>query len=148
MGLIRIDPFRFEHRRSMVFLSIWQPIQNQTGVSGFCHHVKCSFLSSQVWRSWREDVILSVIDPSLTTGSRNDILRCIHIGLLCVQESAATRPTMASVALMLNSNSFTLPTPSRPAFVLENVVPLNVSSSTEGLQSSSNDVTVSELSPR
>ncbi|KAH0941512.1 LOW QUALITY PROTEIN: hypothetical protein HID58_001149 [Brassica napus] len=95
----------------------------------------------EVWRSWREDVILSVIDPSLTTGSRNDILRCIHIGLLCVQESAASRPTMASVALMLNSNSFTLPTPSRPAFVLESVIPSNVSSSTEGLQMSSNDVT-------
>ncbi|KAL0873667.1 hypothetical protein Bca101_023372 [Brassica carinata] len=105
-------------------------------------------LLSWVWRSWREDVILSVIDPSLTTGSRNDILRCIHIGLLCVQESAASRPTMASVALMLNSNSFTLPTPSRPAFVWENVMPSNVSSSTEGLQMSSNDVTVSELSPR
>uniref|UniRef100_M4DAL4 Cysteine-rich receptor-like protein kinase 29 n=1 Tax=Brassica campestris TaxID=3711 RepID=M4DAL4_BRACM len=105
-------------------------------------------LLSWVWRSWREDVILSVIDPSLTTGSRNDILRCIHIGLLCVQESAASRPTMASVALMLNSNSFTLPTPSRPAFVLESVIPSNVSSSTEGLQMSSNDVTVSELSPR
>ncbi|KAH0901803.1 hypothetical protein HID58_041306, partial [Brassica napus] len=101
-----------------------------------------------VWRSWREDVILSVIDPSLTAGSRNDILRCLHIGLLCVQESAASRPTMASVALMLNSNSFTLPTPSRPAFVLESVIPSNVSSSTEGLQMSSKDVTVSELSPR
>lgn len=55
---------------------------------------------------------------------------------------------MASVALMLNSNSFTLPTPSRPAFVLESMIPSNVSSSTEGLQMSSNDVTVSELSPR
>ncbi|KAJ0239424.1 Cysteine-rich receptor-like protein kinase 29 [Hirschfeldia incana] len=84
-------------------------------------------LLSWVWRSWREDVILSVIDP----------------------KNAASRPTMASVALMLNSNSFTLPTPSRPAFVLESVmIPLNVSSSTEGLQMSSNDVTVSELSPR
>ncbi|ESQ55235.1 hypothetical protein EUTSA_v10026104mg [Eutrema salsugineum] len=105
-------------------------------------------LLSWVWRSWREDMILSVIDPSLTTGSRNEILRCIHIGLLCVQESAATRPTMASVALMLSSYSFTLPTPSRPAFVLDSVVPSNVSSSTEGLQVSLNDVTVSELSSR
>ncbi|KAL1195154.1 Cysteine-rich receptor-like protein kinase 29 [Cardamine amara subsp. amara] len=105
-------------------------------------------LLSWVWRSWREDTILSVIDPSLTTGSRNEILRCIHIGLLCVQESPATRPTMASVALMLNSHSYTLPTPSRPAFVLESVIPSNVSSSTEGLQMSSNDVTVSDLSPR
>lgn len=123
------------------------PMQNQTVVRVLVIMLKV-LLPSQVWRSWREDVILSVIDPSLTTGSRNDILRCIHIGLLCVQESAASRPTMASVALMLNSNSFTLPTPSRPAFVLESVIPSNVSSSTEGLQMSSNDVTVSELSPR
>ncbi|KAL9818316.1 putative cysteine-rich receptor-like protein kinase 28 RLK-Pelle-DLSV family [Arabidopsis thaliana] len=80
-------------------------------------------LLSWVWRCWREDIILSVIDPSLTTGSRSEILRCIHIGLLCVQESPASRPTMDSVALMLNSYSYTLPTPSRPAFALESVMP-------------------------
>ncbi|KAJ4880904.1 Cysteine-rich receptor-like protein kinase 29 [Raphanus sativus] len=97
-------------------------------------------LLSWVWRSWRENVILSVIDPTLTMGSRNDILRCIHIGLLCVQEKSSTRPTMASVVLMLCSCSFTLPPPSRPAFVYENEVP---SSSAEGLQMSYNDATVS-----
>ncbi|CAH8275866.1 unnamed protein product [Arabidopsis lyrata] len=102
-------------------------------------------LLSWVWRCWREDIILSVIDPSLTTGSRSEILRCIHIGLLCVQESAASRPTMDSVALMLNSYSYTLPTPSRPAFVSESVMPSIVSSSTEPLLMSLNDVTVSEL---
>ncbi|KAJ4865736.1 Cysteine-rich receptor-like protein kinase 29 [Raphanus sativus] len=105
-------------------------------------------LLSWVWRSWREDIILSVIDPFLTTGSRNDILRCVHIGLLCVQEMSITRPTMASVALMLSSCSFTLPTPSRPAFVYENVIPSIESSSAEGLQMSLNGVSVSELSPR
>nr|ADQ37353.1 unknown [Arabidopsis lyrata] len=105
-------------------------------------------LLSWVWRCWREDTILSVIDPSLTTGSRSEILRCIHIGLLCVQESAASRPTMDSVALMLNSYSYTLSTPSRPAFVSESVMPSIVSSSTEPLLMSLNDVTVSELSPR
>nr|AJP61107.1 At4g21400p-like protein [Arabidopsis halleri] len=105
-------------------------------------------LLSWVWRCWREDTIISVIDASLTTGSRSEILRCIHIGLLCVQESAASRPTMDSVALMLNSYSYTLPTPSRPAFVSESVMPSIVSSSTEPLLMSLNDVTVSELSPR
>ncbi|KAJ4867592.1 Cysteine-rich receptor-like protein kinase 29 [Raphanus sativus] len=105
-------------------------------------------LLAWVWRCWREGNIQSMIDLSLNRGSRKEILRCIHIGLLCVQESAATRPTMASVALMLNSDSFTLPTPTRPAFVLEKVMPPNVFSSTEELQMSSNDVTVSELSPR
>ncbi|CAH8392791.1 unnamed protein product [Eruca vesicaria subsp. sativa] len=63
-------------------------------------------------------------------------------------ESASTRPTMASVALMLNSDSVTLPIPTWPAFVLESVMPRNVSSSTEELQMSLNDVTVSELFPR
>ncbi|KAF8115004.1 hypothetical protein N665_0030s0052 [Sinapis alba] len=101
-------------------------------------------LLSWVWRSWREEVIVRVIDPSLTTGSRNDILRCIHIGLLCVQDSAASRPTMALVALMLNSSSFSLPRPSRPAFV----IPSNDSSSTEVIHMSLNEVTFSELSLR
>ncbi|KAL1195156.1 Cysteine-rich receptor-like protein kinase 28 [Cardamine amara subsp. amara] len=105
-------------------------------------------LLSWVWRCWREDIILSVIDPSLTTGSRNEILRCIHIGLLCVQESPANRPTMDSVVLMLNSHSYTLPTPSRPAFVSESVMPSTVSSSTNPLSMSLNDVTVSMLSLR
>ncbi|CAH8360640.1 unnamed protein product [Eruca vesicaria subsp. sativa] len=105
-------------------------------------------LLSWVWRSWREDIILSVIDPTLTMGSRNDILRCIHIGLLCVQEMSMTRPTMASVALMLSNSSFTLPTPSRPAFVYENVILSKDSTSAEGLQMSLNGVSVSELSPR
>ncbi|KAK6149804.1 hypothetical protein DH2020_017329 [Rehmannia glutinosa] len=51
-------------------------------------------------------------------GSMSDMMRCIHIGLLCVQENAADRPTMASVILMLNSSSLTLAVPTEPAFYL------------------------------
>ena len=47
-----------------------------------------------------------------------EIIRYIHIGLLCVQENVADRPTMASVVLMLSSYSITLPTPSKPAFCM------------------------------
>lgn len=46
-------------------------------------------------------------------------MRCIHIALLCVQENVADRPTMASVVLMLNSYSVTLPLPSLPAFFID-----------------------------
>lgn len=61
-----------------------------------------------------------MIDPVLRTGagSVRDMLRCIHMGLLCVQENAANRPTMASVALMLGSSTMTLPVPSEPAFYM------------------------------
>ena len=51
--------------------------------------------------------------------SLRDMIRCIHIGLLCVQEDAAERPTMALVVLMLSSLSITLALPSEPAFFLQ-----------------------------
>ena len=60
------------------------------------------------------------MDPAITDGSRNEIMRCIHIGLLCVQENVADRPTMASIVLMLNSHSVTLPLPSQPALLINN----------------------------
>lgn len=43
------------------------------------------------------------------------VLRCIQIGLLCVQEDPNERPSMASVVLMLNSTYIPLPSPSAPA---------------------------------
>ncbi|XP_061979077.1 cysteine-rich receptor-like protein kinase 10 isoform X2 [Populus nigra] len=75
-------------------------------------------LLSYAWRNWREGTGLNVIDPALSTGSRTEMTRCIHIGLLCVQENIADRPTMASIVLMLSSYSLTLPVPSQPAFFM------------------------------
>ncbi|KAK7850907.1 cysteine-rich receptor-like protein kinase 26 [Quercus suber] len=51
-------------------------------------------------------------------------MRFIHIGLLCVQENVADRPNMASVVLMINSNSIAITTPTQPAsFMRSNVLP-------------------------
>ncbi|KAK4485130.1 hypothetical protein RD792_007742 [Penstemon davidsonii] len=77
-------------------------------------------LLNYVWRNWCEGTVEKVTDPILraTTYSSSEILRCIHIGLLCVQENANNRPTMASVVLMLNSSSVTMPRPSRPSFYM------------------------------
>jgi len=69
----------------------------------------------QAWRNWREGTITNIIDPSLRNGSQNEIMRCIHIGLLCVQENLVERPTMATVALMLSSYSISLSVPLLPA---------------------------------
>ncbi|CAI9787895.1 unnamed protein product [Fraxinus pennsylvanica] len=77
-------------------------------------------LISFVWKNWHQGTIANIIDPALRTssGSMRDIMRCIHIGLLCVQENAVDRPTMGSVVLMLSSFSLTLPVPSPPAFFM------------------------------
>ncbi|KAL0877144.1 hypothetical protein Bca101_026849 [Brassica carinata] len=78
------------------------------------------FLPSYVWKSWREGKVLNTVDLSLveTRGLSDEIMKCIHIGLLCVQEKAESRPTMASVVVMFNATSFTLPRPLQPAFYL------------------------------
>ncbi|XP_057961618.1 cysteine-rich receptor-like protein kinase 25 [Malania oleifera] len=75
-------------------------------------------LISYAWKLWRDGVPLELLDPTLReTYSRNEVLRCIHIGLLCVQEDVAARPTMESVVLVLGSLTVTLPLPQQPAFI-------------------------------
>ncbi|KAJ6333349.1 hypothetical protein OIU77_009255 [Salix suchowensis] len=74
----------------------------------------------KAWRNWREGTAQDIIDPVLISGSATEMKRCIHIGLLCGQENAADRPTMASVVLMLSSSSLTLQIPSQPAFFMSN----------------------------
>ncbi|CAJ2670175.1 unnamed protein product [Trifolium pratense] len=71
------------------------------------------------WIQWKEDNILSLIEPEIYDDSHHkNILRCIHIGLLCVQEAATDRPTMAAVISMLNSETIDIPPARQPAFLL------------------------------
>nr|GMD93009.1 cysteine-rich receptor-like protein kinase 25 [Ipomoea batatas] len=76
---------------------------------------KAQDLLSYAWKHWREGRALDMVDQSLGgLYSRNEVIQCIHVGLLCVQEEADDRPTMASVVLMLNSHSATRRTPNPP----------------------------------
>ncbi|TXG47120.1 hypothetical protein EZV62_026414 [Acer yangbiense] len=89
--------------------------------------IKC--LLTQAWKKWDEGTASNLIDPTLKEGSRNEMMNCIHIGLLCVQESISDRPTIASVIHMLNSNSVTRPSPAKPGFFMQSSVILKASSS-------------------
>ena len=46
----------------------------------------------------------------------DEVLLCVHVGLLCVQENPADRPRMSYVVFVLENGSTTLPTPNRPAY--------------------------------
>lgn len=92
------------------------------------------------------------------------MIRCIHIGLLCVQENATDRPTMASVILMLSSSSLTLLVPSEPAFFMHSktdesntllksdhrleMIKASHSESTPLQPYSENEASITELHPR
>lgn len=68
----------------------------------------------QAWKNWKQSTASNFVDPTLKAGLKTEIMRCVHIGILCVQENVTNRPTMASVILMLTSFSITLPIPSEP----------------------------------
>ncbi|KAF3795615.1 Cysteine-rich receptor-like protein kinase 10 [Nymphaea thermarum] len=73
--------------------------------------------TSVAWRFWSEGNVSEFIDPILrSTSSINEVERCMHMGLLCIQEDAATRPTMSAVVLMLGNSSLALPVPKAPAY--------------------------------
>ncbi|KAI4339902.1 hypothetical protein MLD38_024787 [Melastoma candidum] len=98
-------------------------------------------LISHAWTNWREDRISDIIDPAVGSFYGTDIARCVHIGLLCVQEKMANRPSMASVVLMLNSRSVTLPVPAPPAFLTK------TNSAVDDISSSLFDSTSRETKP-
>ncbi|PON42024.1 hypothetical protein PanWU01x14_284930 [Parasponia andersonii] len=86
-------------------------------------------------------------------GSRHDIVKCIHIGLLCVQEKVAHRPAVSSVVLLVCSSSLSFQPPSRPAYFTESncqsgVTESNLSQISSSVVNSENNVSITELYPR
>nr|ABE88080.1 hypothetical protein MtrDRAFT_AC147431g45v2 [Medicago truncatula] len=72
---------------------------------------------SSTWKLWCERKSLEIIDPiHKESYIESEVLRCIHNGLLCIQEDAADRPTMSTVVLMLGSDTMPLPKPMKAAF--------------------------------
>ncbi|KAJ0098063.1 hypothetical protein Patl1_27508 [Pistacia atlantica] len=106
------------------------------------------------WRNWTRGTALNMIDFSLRGCSSGEMIRCIHIGLLCVQEKVANRPTMSSVVLMLTSHSQSLPIPSKPAFFMQSSSELDYSESSmldyseNDALFSLNEASITELDPR
>ncbi|KAF5783674.1 putative protein kinase RLK-Pelle-DLSV family [Helianthus annuus] len=77
-------------------------------------------LIGHVWDLWKQEKPLMVVDSSLgDTVNVDEVLLCIHVGMLCVQEFAADRPTMTEVAFMLSNHDTILPSPNQPAFIFK-----------------------------
>lgn len=97
---------------------------------------------------WNEGKGLEIVDSILSEScidSETEVLRCIHIGLLCVQEDPQHRPTMSNVAVLLGSESMVLPQPRQPAFSLGKMIRVDPSISTNR---SANESIWSSISPR
>ncbi|CAL5410904.1 unnamed protein product [Camellia sinensis] len=115
--------------------------------SGFYLTEHAQTLLAYAWRLWSNGKELELLDP-LLAGSCPvaKVVRCIHIGLLCVQEDPKDRPNMSSVVVLLVNESATLPEPNQPAFSVGKFAHSEPSSSTD--PSVKNQVTVSSISPQ
>lgn len=119
-------------------------------ISSFLNGENPENLLSFAWKNWVDGTPWNVVDSTLSAGFSTDILRCVHIGLLCVQENPADRPTMSSIDLMLSRQSLSLQVPLQPAFFIESVSQGNTTtqSSSRSEIHSINRVTVTEPYPR
>ncbi|XP_062012060.1 G-type lectin S-receptor-like serine/threonine-protein kinase CES101 isoform X1 [Rosa rugosa] len=97
-------------------------------------------LVGYTWELWKEGAGLDLMDPRLSDScNRDQLLRCIHVGLLCVEEDAEHRPTMSDAISLLTNESLPLPTPTKPAFFpVRRVAEVDVSGSKSEI--SSNDL--------
>ncbi|XP_074370867.1 G-type lectin S-receptor-like serine/threonine-protein kinase At4g27290 [Apium graveolens] len=86
----------------------------------FIHSDHLQHLSGHAWRLHREGRTLELVHQNISQESDYalEMIRTIHIALLCVQQSREERPDMATVVLMLGSNG-ELPMPSQPGFFTE-----------------------------
>ena len=81
------------------------------------------------------------------TVSTSEALKYVHVGLLCVQEKAADRPTMSDVVSMLLKESMVLVSPKRPAFA--EIMTLNNTKLPQNPEFCSlNEVTISDVQGR
>ncbi|PNX80531.1 cysteine-rich receptor-like protein kinase, partial [Trifolium pratense] len=112
------------------------------------------------WRQWRNQTPLEMLDPILKESfTHSEVIKCIQLGLLCVQENPDDRPTMAQVVSYLSSLLVELPLPQEPpASSMDRGMKLNIKtnesrsgqfiSHSNSTSSSINDMTKSQFFPR
>uniref|UniRef100_A0A7N2L984 Cysteine-rich receptor-like protein kinase 2 n=2 Tax=Quercus lobata TaxID=97700 RepID=A0A7N2L984_QUELO len=82
------------------------------------------------WKHFRSGTVGQLYDPNIMLHNhyniyvKNEILRVLHIGLLCTQEIQSLRPTMSKALQMLTNKDCELPAPTNPPFIDERTMEL------------------------
>ncbi|KAL0549915.1 hypothetical protein IC582_014410 [Cucumis melo] len=113
----------------------------------FCH-LNDQNVIAYAWRLWKEGNPEELIDDAIReTCIISEVLRCINISLLCVQQNPNDRPTMSLVVMMLGCE-IPLSQPKLPGFFIENEAISRKISSSKDKSSSTNELTITLPDPR
>ncbi|XP_024007717.1 G-type lectin S-receptor-like serine/threonine-protein kinase At1g11300 isoform X2 [Eutrema salsugineum] len=112
-------------------------------------------LLANAWSMWNDGEINGLVDPVIFDQVyEKEIQKCVHIGLLCVQEYANDRPSVATVCSMLSSEIADIPEPKQSAFISRNAfIPRTGVSEAESSENSDRkasiiDVTITDVTGR
>ncbi|KAL8052640.1 hypothetical protein ABFX02_05G018200 [Erythranthe guttata] len=108
-------------------------------------------LVTVAWKNFQQKTVEELFDPNLVfhnyVNLKNEVLRVVHVGLLCTQEIASLRPTMSKALLMLAKKDEELPQPTNPPFMDEKTMELNdMSEITSSPLNYGNDYSVATVS--
>lgn len=105
-------------------------------------------LLGHTWMLWNRRVPLEILDPTLVQepSSENQVIRCIQVALLCVQQYPEDRPKMSTVYSMLSYEKMELPEPKEPGFCRESYTKKFDTSASDS--STLNEVTMTTLGGR
>ncbi|KAF8043099.1 LOW QUALITY PROTEIN: hypothetical protein BT93_A1446 [Corymbia citriodora subsp. variegata] len=100
--------------------------------TGFYQSKGTMNLLTHAWNLWHDNKALHLMDRVLhETYNRDQVLKCINMALLCVQEDPSDRPTMSDAVFMLGSETAILPAPKKPAFAIRMGISTTSSSSSK-----------------
>ncbi|KAL8506005.1 hypothetical protein ACS0TY_017023 [Phlomoides rotata] len=114
-----------------------------------CSNDNFHSLLGHAWLLWKEKKILKLMDECLKdTFVESEVKRCIHVGLLCVQNFPEDRPAMSSVLFMLGNDEAILPDPKEPGFFIGIGSSPEKSVASPNPMSERNTITISDLEAR
>ncbi|XP_073272420.1 G-type lectin S-receptor-like serine/threonine-protein kinase At4g27290 [Primulina huaijiensis] len=137
---VKSDVFSF----GVLVLEIVSGKRNR-GFSHSDHHLN---LIGHAWTLYKEERSHGLAEASLQNPrDLPQVIRSIHVGLLCVQQNPEDRPSMSSVVLMLG-NDGVLPEAKQPGFFTEREPVVSQDSSSTHATNSPNHLTITQLDPR
>ncbi|XP_050218669.1 G-type lectin S-receptor-like serine/threonine-protein kinase At4g27290 [Mercurialis annua] len=115
---------------------------------GFTHPDHQLNLLGHAWKLLKDGRYQELVDELMTESCDfSQVLRTVHVGLLCVQQDPDDRPSMSSVVLMLSSEG-PLPEPKEPGFFTERKMYEGETSSSKQESCSINDMTITLIDVR
>ncbi|XP_074581277.1 G-type lectin S-receptor-like serine/threonine-protein kinase B120 [Curcuma longa] len=119
------------------------------------HHPEWSLnLITLAWKLWNEGRVMEFIDPVIkesanSTSLKSSVTKCLNLALLCLQDQPNDRPSMASVVVMLESDTVVPAPPRQPTFTTDRSFCETEDSSTVELKAiSSSGVSITMLTGR